>query len=264
MTGSRDQILSAIRKSTVFSKGKMGEPLFLRTDKEGLLKRWQTFEANRAKHVKALVETFKRECEHVSGNVTITRSDDEVCQLLSTIVKAAGAKQVIRWQTPLLKRVGVDSLFDSLSVRVKSPGQFFPLKMEGLGGKDILSTDDDLEDQGALVHFPMKASDAEIGITGADWGLADTGTLVLRALPSQERSTSLLPPIHVAILESGRILAGLDDLIVRLMMDLEENKSLDSCLTMITGPSRTADIETELVLGIHGPRELHVILLDPY
>ena len=104
-------------------------------------------------------------------------------------------------------------------------------------------------------------SRADIGISGADYGLADTGTLVLRTSFAQDRSTTLSPPVHVAIIESANILAGSDDLIVRLLLDLEENGEPDSCLTLITGPSRTADIELNLVLGIHGPKDLRVIIV---
>ena len=85
---------------------------------------------------------------------------------------------------------------------------------------------------------------------------------MLRTLPTQDRVTSLLPPVHVAIMESKCILSSSEDLIARLMVDLEEKGELDSCLTLITGPSLTADIELNLVHGIHGPRELHVIILE--
>ena len=90
--------------------------------------------------------------------------------------------------------------------------------------------------------------------------MADTGTLVLKALPGQPRVVSLLPPVHVAILDSEKILPSLDELLIRLRLDFKATGRLDSCLTLITGPSKTADIETELVLGVHGPRELHVIV----
>ena len=108
--------------------------------------------------------------------------------------------------------------------------------------------------------FAVALGTAELGISGADYGLAETGTLVIKSLPGQDRLTSLLPPIHVAIIEQERILASLDDLITKLLLDLEENGKLDSCLTLISGPSKTADIELNLVLGIHGPKDLYVII----
>jgi len=83
----------------------------------------------------------------------------------------------------------------------------------------------------------------------------------VRALRGQDRSTSLLPPIHVAIMEAERILPSSDDLLVKLQLEMTEHGTLDSCFSLITGPSKTADIEMNLILGVHGPKNLHVIIL---
>ena len=100
-------------------------------------------------------------------------------------------------------------------------------------------------------------AEAAIGITQADYALADTGTLVLFASPGEGRALSLLPPIHVAVLEASRILPGLNELLAR-----EPNfPERSSAMIFITGPSRTADIESTLSVGVHGPGELHVVVL---
>jgi L-lactate dehydrogenase complex protein LldG len=102
---------------------------------------------------------------------------------------------------------------------------------------------------------------ADLGISGADYALADTGTLVLRARPDQDRSSSLLPPTHVAFLNQEHILPGLNELMVRVRLDLETAGRPPSCVTLISGPSKTADIEMTLVHGVHGPKEVHVVIL---
>jgi len=105
--------------------------------------------------------------------------------------------------------------------------------------------------------FDGLLSDVQIGITQADYALADTGTLVVFSEPGEGRALSLLVPIHVAILEESRILASLDELIER-----EPNfPERSSAMLFITGPSRTADIERTLTVGVHGPGELHVLIL---
>ncbi|HYV03597.1 MAG TPA: lactate utilization protein, partial [Blastocatellia bacterium] len=105
------------------------------------------------------------------------------------------------------------------------------------------------------------ATVADIGITSVDYALAETGTLVLRSGAGRARSVSLLPPVHIALLKPDQIVPGLDQLFPMLARDQLVGR-LDSALTFITGPSRTADIELTLVVGVHGPQELHVILLD--
>lgn len=98
---------------------------------------------------------------------------------------------------------------------------------------------------------------ADFGITSADYALADTGSLALFASPEQARLVSLLPPVHVALVPASRLITGLDELLSLIPRPLEHS----SALILITGPSRTADIEQILVRGVHGPGEIHVIVV---
>ena len=93
------------------------------------------------------------------------------------------------------------------------------------------------------------------GVSQASYGLADTGSVVLIASPDEPRSRHLLPEVHVSLLAEDRILPGLDELFAAVGDDLP------SALAIVTGPSRTADIEQILVTGVHGPGEVHVVLL---
>ena len=98
---------------------------------------------------------------------------------------------------------------------------------------------------------------ADVGITSADYALADTGTLVMLASPQEARMISLLPPAHIAVVPRGRILTGLDELFSLLPNPAESTSSM----VLITGPSRTADIEQILVRGVHGPGVLSVVVV---
>jgi L-lactate utilization protein LutC len=98
---------------------------------------------------------------------------------------------------------------------------------------------------------------AAVGITSADYCLADTGTLVMIASREEARLISLLPPIHVAVVSRDRMLSGLDELLTIAPLPAERSSSM----VMITGPSRTADIEQILVRGVHGPGEIHVVIV---
>ena len=97
---------------------------------------------------------------------------------------------------------------------------------------------------------------ADAGITSADYVLADTGTLVMLASEYEARLISLLPPAHIAVVPRDRILTGLDELFTILPNPGERTSSM----VLITGPSRTADIEQILVRGVHGPGQITVLI----
>jgi len=97
----------------------------------------------------------------------------------------------------------------------------------------------------------------DFGVTSADYGLADTGSLVMLSSREEARMISLLPPVHVAVLAKECILTGLDELFTVLALPAEATSSM----VLITGPSRTADIEQILIRGVHGPGETHVIVV---
>ncbi len=99
---------------------------------------------------------------------------------------------------------------------------------------------------------------ADVGITGADYALADTGTLVMFSSGEEARMISLLPPVHVAVVPASRILSSLDQLLTTLPLPAERTSSM----VLITGTSRTGDIEQILVRGVHGPGEVHVVVVE--
>jgi L-lactate dehydrogenase complex protein LldG len=98
---------------------------------------------------------------------------------------------------------------------------------------------------------------ADFGITSADYALADTGSLVMFSSAGEARMISLAPPQHIALVPRDRILTGLDELLSLIPAPAARSSSM----VVITGPSRTADIEQILVRGVHGPGELHLIVV---
>lgn len=98
---------------------------------------------------------------------------------------------------------------------------------------------------------------AAVGLTGAQAGLADSGTLVLFSGPARPRLASLLPPVHIAVVAKSTIYATMAELFSSQPNLVREGSNL----VFITGPSRSADIEQTLTLGVHGPRQVHVVLV---
>lgn len=91
-------------------------------------------------------------------------------------------------------------------------------------------------------------------VSTALYALAETGSVVLAASPEEPRARSLLPEVHVTVVAEDRILPGLDELFQTLGADLP------SGLAIVTGPSRSADIEQRLAVGVHGPGEVHIVI----
>lgn len=100
------------------------------------------------------------------------------------------------------------------------------------------------------------ASDALIGISEMEWALADTGSLVADQTAVEQRLASTLPATHIALLPTGRILPGKAELFARI------NPAASRFIAFITGPSRTADIERVLTIGVHGPKRLIIAFTD--
>jgi L-lactate dehydrogenase complex protein LldG len=107
---------------------------------------------------------------------------------------------------------------------------------------------------------PPRSGDVRIGITGADAALAATGSIVVCARRGQHRVVSLLPDVHIAVVQAARILPHLEAWLAQQSADLKAFRAVGNHI-IITGPSRTADIGMELVMGAHGPRELHLVLM---
>jgi len=108
--------------------------------------------------------------------------------------------------------------------------------------------------------FRARSAQASLGITGANFALAATGSVVLESTPEPIRLATTLPERHIVLLDPRKILA--DDLAAVPLLRSFHQSQPRNFLAYITGPSRTADIERVLTIGVHGPRELTILLLE--
>lgn len=159
-------------------------------------------------------------------------------EALVELLRQHGPKSALCWEHPLLDQLGLGDL----------------LAEEGIGSIS----------HGTLASLPAEERRArmlaaEIGVTSADYAIAETGTLAICARPGQERVASLLPPLYVSVIHRDQILPDLFDLFQRL--DAAGLDQLPSNVTLITGPSKTGDIELQLTTGVHGPGTWHVLLI---
>jgi L-lactate dehydrogenase complex protein LldG len=179
----------------------------------------------------ARVFIFKRELEAVSGQLIQVRTARDAAEAIISIVKGRGLEGVLAWE----------------------PGEINCRGLEGrlLEAGIIPVTSGDPKELSAMV----------VGVTGAEAGLVDTGSIVLQHGTGRSPLVSLLPQTHIALLRRDRLFAGLKEYFSSdaFTKGMGENGGTSS-LAIITGPSRTADIEQSLTLGVHGPKELVVVL----
>ncbi len=114
----------------------------------------------------------------------------------------------------------------------------------------------DLDGLRAHVTCTDDPEEAEVGVTGVLAAAADTGSLALSFGPGTPRATSLVPPEHLAVLPAQRIVATYADVITRIA----ELDPIPSAVHLVTGPSRSADIELTPIRGVHGPGRVRVLI----
>lgn len=182
-----------------------------------------------------LIEQFECELARVGARVHRASTVESAYRYIEQVASVRDAGGCIGWHNPFI---------DDMDL---------PKRLVGRGIKFVSEIT-----PGELIR---EAAAADIGLSGVDYALADTGTLVLVARNGQPRSVSLLPPVHIAVVKPEQVLSGLSDLFPILRSE-SAGTDLSSAITFITGPSRTADIELTLVVGVHGPQQLHVVLLE--
>jgi L-lactate dehydrogenase complex protein LldG len=208
-----------------------------------------------------LLETFSRELEKVGGRVSRAQSAEDLRQVLQVLYSPEEYATVAVSACEVLDRVGLREWLVSTGRQVVSSLEEFVRAQSaatqthsGQDPAEPLKTD--LVDQ-----YKRVLMEADLGITCADYALADTGTLVLISGAEQHRLISVLPPVHVCLLDPRHIFASLTEFLAREDKAYQRQGSQPpNAMTCITGPSRTADIELTITMGIHGPRALQVVL----
>lgn len=189
-----------------------------------------------------LASKFCSELEKIGGQVVRVESEQEARSQILRLIREKGAAVVAASDSEIGKWLEGQAL-----EVVPSLAEF--------------ATRSSSEKDGDLAgRYKQVLIRAEVGITGADYAIAETGTLVLTSGDEQHRLISLLPPVHVCLLEVGAILADFAELVSRVGSERYSVGTPPRVMTLITGSSRTADIELTLTLGVHGPREVWVLL----
>ncbi len=189
------------------------------------------------------LDLFRREFDRVGGVFHRAADPAEVPSVVLEIAREEGATAVVAWDPAVL----------GLDLRPR-------LVAEGLA---VAVAASDPADETARRRHREESARAQIGVTGADLVLAETGTLILLSGRGRPRSTSLLPDTHVAVFDRSRLVESLAQVGILLeALHVDPARSMSGAMiNFITGPSRTADIELTLTRGVHGPKHVHAIFV---
>ncbi|MCC7354137.1 MAG: lactate utilization protein [Anaerolineae bacterium] len=192
---------------------------------------------------------FAAALEKVGGHPHRAQNGAEARRILLNLVAERKVQRAILLDAPLLHDLEILSALQQAGVEVLT----------------IAAGDGPAGDLSAAERANLRAAAtaADLCISSADYAIAESGTLVLPARRGFPRAAPVLPPAHVALVRESQIVPHLEGLIPQLKAALKGNGSRwgTSCLMFTTGPSRTADIEQTLTIGVHGPGDMDVILV---
>jgi L-lactate dehydrogenase complex protein LldG len=183
-----------------------------------------------------LVRAFVESHAAVSGKPHVAGSVAEAAGIIGEVLRGLDAKRVALANLPGALAVAVEERARALDIVVlKEP---FPANT-----------------------LPHAIDEANVGVTGMAFGIAQSGTLVEVVLNDASRLVSALPRVHIGVVWAKDIVARLEDAAPRLRAVFEQH-STNCVVSFITGPSRTGDIELKLTLGVHGPGEAHAVIIQ--
>jgi L-lactate dehydrogenase complex protein LldG len=191
----------------------------------------------------------------INLNVIVLKDEESVMAAIVDLVRKkdpewGDQKTIVTWQHPLIERL---NLPDALAA------ENIPVHVTNLKGRQP----EELTEPEKRDRLRKQIIESYIGITSADFCMADTATLVMRTRPGHARSVSLVPSIHIGVIYIDQIIWDLKELYALLSFDPEMRKEgLTNCMTFISGPSKTADVEATMVHGAHGPREVYIYVIS--
>lgn len=174
----------------------------------------------------SLLKRFLEEAEALS---TVMHQPADEPAAIHTILDILGdEKSILAWDWPAIPLPGLKAALDEAQISAAGPDDPAP----------------------------------KVGISGAEAALAATGSLVLASGAGRYRATSLLPPVHIAVITRDQVLPDLEHWVAWQRANGLPAFNQASNIAIISGPSRTADIAMESILGMHGPGAVHVVILD--
>lgn len=181
------------------------------------------------------VEKFRDELEKLGGHVSLYRTLDALHVGLNNVLRELSPTAVGTWGSTFLEEFGLEAPLQAYTLVPWQPDQ-----------------------DGGLV---ARTATLDVGLTGCDYAVADTGSVVLLATAEQGRSVSLLPSIHIVLIKQSQIRTRSGEVFADLAERFPDRTQQPSSINFITGPSRSSDIENDLSIGVHGPAAVFALVL---
>ena len=185
-----------------------------------------------------LLARFREELETLTGKVYGPLDSQAAAQQVVALVKARDVSRVLAWAPDQLGCPGL---------------------AEALAGAGLGLVSGNVPNDPNHTTVLAALAEIEVGLSGAQAALADTGSIILASGPGRPRNASLLPPLHIAVVPVAELYPTMQDWLAAGGAELAKSTAN---LVVVTGSSRTSDIELQLTLGMHGPIELHVVLVE--
>ena len=186
-----------------------------------------------------LVSKFEAELRNVAGSPHRVAKREELDRFFRATLK--GSSPLVLSRSPLVSQLGLEDMFRAWGLEVA----VWPSLRAS---------------EAAIRGFRDRCFEARFGITGVDFVMAETGSLVLSSITEGSQLASLAPPVHIALYRRHQVLASLEGVLEQASVAHFEEPGRS--IVFITGPSRSADIEQILIRGVHGPREVYAILVE--
>lgn len=193
-----------------------------------------------------LLPSFEQELAKAGASAYRAQSRSDIQHLLAQILTRESMNGVVLSRNPLLRRLDLGGILGQLGI----PFWTWPGPIEG----ELAP--------GEAEGYRERCLAAAAGITGVEFALAESGSMVLSSYREGSQLSSLAPPIHIAFYLRSQVVETLEEVLRGLRPAGTSEARAGRSVVFITGTSRTADIEQILIRGVHGPREVHVILID--
>ncbi len=240
------------------------------------------------KRLPQLIQKFSEEAAKAGAAVYQTSTPVEALAVIENILKEKKAKVVVKSKSMVSEEIELNSFLEKKGYKVVETDlgewivQLAGEKPSHITAPALHKTKEEIAellsrhlgknvppDPREIVKLAREEMrkhflEADVGISGANIAVAESGTLAIVSNEGNARLVTSLPPVHIALVTTEKFVETLEQAVVliKALTFASSGSKLTSYVSFITGPSRTTDIEKELVIGVHGPQELHIIILD--